>query len=438
MSPKVKAEVFKMRFFDAYELHKQGKLSCEEASELLGISVSTFYRKRQICEEENFAGVLDRRIGKISVHRAADKEVEYITRIFADRYKGFSVKHFYEFAQSEHGLTRSYNWTKNKLIEKGLVTKSSRGGKHRLRRERKTMRGMMIHQDGSTHRWLQNLDYDLDLIITLDDATSKITSGFLIEEEGTISSFLGIYETIINDGLFCSFYTDRGSHYFYTPEEGGKVDKNRLTQVGMALKQLRIKHIAAYSPEARGRSERMFGTLQNRLPQEFALKGIKTIEEANRYLKDVYIPKHNKQFCVKAASEETGFTTWTNEIPLEDILCIEEERVVQRDNTVRYNRLILQIPKNNYRHQYIKAEVKIHEYCDHSLAIFYGHLCIGRYDAKGNLKDHSNFLYSTETKVGLRPSLVSIGEENNNNDIVNNFLYNNKIGQLTCQLNRSV
>ena len=201
---------------------------------------------------------------------------------------------------------------------------------------------------------------------------------------------------------------------------------------------LRIKHIAAYSPEARGRSERMFGTLQNRLPQEFALKGIKTIEAANRYLKDVYIPKHNKQFCVKAASEETAFTTWTNEIPLEDILCIEEERIVQRDNTVRYNRLILQIPKNNYRHQYIKAEVKIHEYCDHSLAIFYGHLCIGRYDAKGGLKDHSNFLYSTETKVGLRPPLVSTGEENDNNDIVNSFLYKNKIGQLTCQLDRSV
>jgi transposase len=434
MNSKVKAEVFKMRFLDAHELHNQGKLSCEDAAELLGISISTFYRKRQIFKEEGCDGVLDRRIGKVSPHRAADAEVEYVTKLFSNKYKAFSVKHFYEFAKREHGVTRSYGWTKNKLIEAGLVLKSNRGGKHRLRRERKAMAGMMLHQDGSKHRWLQNLDYDLDLIVTMDDATSKITSCFLIEEEGTISSFLGIYETIKTYGLFCSLYTDRGSHYFYTSEAGGKVDKSRLTQVGRALKRLGIKHIAAYSPEARGRSERMFGTLQNRLPQEFALKGIKTIEEANRYIKEVYLPRHNEQFCVQPASEETAFAKWTNAISLEDILCIEEERVVQKDNTVRYNGLILQIPENDHRQQYIKAEVKVHEYCDHDLAIFYGHLCIGRYDAQGKLISeragrHTGLI---EAKVGVQPSLASIGEVNYNNNIVNNFLYGNKIGQLTC------
>jgi hypothetical protein len=439
MNSKVKAEVFKMRFLDTYKLYERGKLNCEEAAELLGISISTFYRKRQICgEEDNFTGVLDRRIGKVSPHRAADKEVENITKLFAGRYKAFSVKHFYEFAKREHGLSRSYNWTKNKLIEKGLVTKSNRGGKHRLRRERKPMSGMMMHQDGSKHRWLLNLDYDLDLIVTMDDATSKITSCFLTEEEGTLSSLQGLYETIKKAGLFCSLYTDRGSHYFYTPEVGGKVDKNRLTQVGRALRQLRIKHIAAYSPEARGRSERMFGTLQNRLPQEFALKGITTIEEANKYIKEIYLPRHNEQFCVKPASEESAFTEWTQTTALEDILCLEEERVVQRDNTVRYNGLVLQIPKNNYRHHYIKTEVRIHEYCDRSLAIFYGHLCIGRYDAEGKLTEdttksgNKNFSFLMKTKERKKATLVSNGKENHNNNIINDFLYGDKIGQLTC------
>jgi hypothetical protein len=438
MISKVKTEVFKMRFLEAYELHKERKLSCEEAAELLGISISTFYRKRQICEESNFTGELDRRIGKVSPRRAGEKEVEYVTKIYAQRYKAFSVKHFYEFAKREHGLTRSYNWTKNKLIEKGLVAKSNRGGKHRLRRERKAMAGMMIHQDGSKHRWLPDLEYDLDLIVTLDDATSKITSCFLVEEEGTISSLQGIYETIKSEGLFCALYTDRGSHYFYTPKEGGKVDKGRLTQVGRALRQLRIKHIAAYSPEARGRSERMFGTLQNRLPQEFALQGITDIKEANRYIKEKYLPRHNEQFCVKPTSEERAFTPWTDTIALEDILCLEEERVVQRDNTVRYNGYILQIPKNEHRHHYIKAEVKVHEYCDHSLAIFYGHLCIGRYDAEGKLRENTtknrkkNRSYLMETKDNLRSLLVSNEVKNHNNNIVNGFLYGNKIGQLTC------
>lgn len=434
MNSKVKAEVFKMRFLDAQELHNQGKLSCEEAAELLGISISTFYRKRQIYEEEGFDGVFDRRIGKVSPHRAADAEVEYVTKLFSSKYKAFSVKHFYEFAKREHGLTRSYGWTKNKLLEAGLVLKSNRGGKHRLRRERKAMAGMMLHQDGSTHRWLPNLDYDLDLIVTMDDATSEITSCFLIEEEGTISSFLGIYETIKTYGLFCSLYTDRGSHYFYTAEAGGKVDKSCLTQVGRALKRLGIKHIAAYSPEARGRSERMFGTLQNRLPQEFELKGIKTVEEANRYIKEVYLPRHNEQFCVKAASEERGFAEWTNEVSLEDILCIEEERVVQKDNTVRYKGLVLQIPKNDHRQQYVKAEIRVHEYCDYSLAIFYGHMCIGRYDAQGTLISGEDGIRSVlmDAKVGSRHPLGSIGEINYTDNIVNNFLYGNKIGQLTC------
>lgn len=387
MKTKLSEEVFKMRFIDCYSQYQKKKLSCEEAAELLGVSISTFYRKRQIYMEDGPNSVLDRRVGKPAHNKSADREVEFITKLFESRYRNFSVKHFYDFAKREHGVKRSYGWVKSKLLETDLVEKSNRGGKHRLRRERNAMEGMMIHQDGSTHRWIPALDYDLDLIATIDDASSKITSCFLAEEEGTFSSFKGIYETIMQEGLFCSFYTDRGSHYFYTPKEGGKVDKSRLTQVGRALKQLGIRHIAAYSPQARGRSERAFGTLQDRLPKELALHNITTIEEANRYIKEVYLPRHNEQFSVKPASDKRAFVPWASvSTALEDILCLEETRTVRHDNTVRYKGLVLQIPKNEYRSQYIKAEVRVHEYLDHQLAIFYGPLCIGRYDINGCLK----------------------------------------------------
>jgi len=419
---KVIEGVCQMRFEDIYDRHEQKRLTCEEAAELLGISIKTFYRKRQRYEEEDFNGVFDRRIGKASSHRAAGSEVTSLIRLYSERYRGFSVKHFHEFAIREEGVKRSYSWTKNKLLEKGLIQKSTRGGKHRLRRERKPMRGMMIHQDGSTHRWIQALDYDIDLIVTMDDASSDITSCFLVPEEGTESTFRGLKETIQQYGLFCSFYTDRGSHYFYTPEAGGRVDRSRMTQVGRALKQLGIKHIAAYSPEARGRSERMFGTLQDRLPKELALRNITTIEEANRYIQEEYLPRHNAQFTVQPLSPETAFTPCPATISLNDVLCIEEERTVQRDNTVRYNGFILQIPQNEYRYHYVKVPVTVHEYLDHTMAMFYGPLCIGRYDQQGQIivnnktkndqskKRSKRSTTPFPTSVGLQPPSVGNGD----------------------------
>lgn len=385
MEVQLREEIFKMRFPDIYGRFKRGRLTCEEAAEILGVSVSTFYRKRQRYESDEFEGHFDLRLGKSSPHRAADQEVAFVTRLYNSRYKGFTVQHFYEFAKRYHNLDRSYNWTRLMLQKQGTIGKSTRGGKHRRRRERKPMTGMMIHQDGSNHRWLTALDYNIDLIVTMDDADSKITSAFFVEEEGTASSFQGIHETIESYGLFCSFYTDRASHYFNTPKAGGKVDKSQLTQVGRALFQLGIEHIPAYSPEARGRSERMFGTLQDRLPKELTLYGINTIEKANKYLKEVYLPRHNERFSVKPSSDMSAFKLWSQHVSLKDFLCIQEKRTVQRDNTVRYKGLILQIPKNEFRQHYIKANVDIHEYPNGEISVFYGHLCIGEYDPAGNL-----------------------------------------------------
>lgn len=376
--------VLKMRFEDIYGRFSKRELTTEEAAELLGLSISTFYRKRERYEETGSLS-FDRRLGKVSPHRAADRQVEAITKLYKERYRDFSVKHFHEFAQREHGLKYGYTWTKTQLERVGLVRKSKRGGDHRLRRERRPMIGMMIHQDGSTHEWIIGLGYNIDLIITLDDADSKVTSGFFVLQEGTESTFRGLKETIGKYGLFCSFYTDRGSHYWTTPEAGGKVDKHQLTQVGRALKQLGIQHIAAYSPQARGRSERMFGTLQKRLPQELALHGITTIEEANKYLKEVYIPRHNEQFSVKPKEEDkTAYTPWVG-VDLKEILCIQDERTVQNDNTVSFEGLRLQIPKDDLRHHYVKTTVQVRQYGDGSLSLFFGNRCLGRYDSHGNL-----------------------------------------------------
>jgi transposase len=388
---KVRHEVLKMRFEEVYDRFQKGILTTGEASELLGVSVSVFYRKRVRYEEEGNEGFYDRRLGKASPHRAGDAEVKRITKLYEEKYRGFNVKHFHEFACREHGLRYGYTWTKTQLERVGLVRKSKRGGDHRLRRERRPMTGMMLHQDGSTHNWIPGLGYNVDLIVTMDDADSEITSAFFVLQEGTESTFQGIKDTIEKYGLFCSFYTDRGSHYWTTPEAGGRVDKHNLTQVGRGLRQLGIHHIAAYSPQARGRSERMFGTLQNRLPKEIALEGITTLEAANQYLQEVYLPRHNQQFTTKSKEEKTAYVPWIGG-DLNEVLCHQEERVVQNDNTVSYKNLHLQILKDDLRHHYVRTTVEVRHYLDGSLGLFFGNRCLGRYDALGQVQEPAQHL----------------------------------------------
>ena len=239
---------------------------------------------------------------------------------------------------------------------------------------------MMLHQDGSHHAWVPGRRWDL--IVTMDDATSEIYSAFFVDEEGTMSSFRALSEASRAKGLFCSLYADRASHYWHTPEAGGTVDKDKPTQVGRALQQLDIELIAAYSPEARGRSERMFGTLQKRLPQELRLAGITEMAEANRFLREVYLPLHNARFATPAELDKgSAFVPFAG--ALDDILCVQQERTVGNDNTVRYHGLSLHIPPARHRHHYVKARVRVHEYPDGTLALFHGPRCLARYTANG-------------------------------------------------------
>jgi hypothetical protein len=264
------------------------------------------------------------------------------------------------------------------LQSSGLVAIAPRRSAHRKKRPRRPLPGMMLFQDGSTHEWLVD-QAPLDLIVTLDDATSAIYSIFLVEEEGTASSFRGLDEVISKHGLFASLYTDRGSHYFITRKAGGRVDKQQPTQVGRALAELRIEHIPSYSPEARGRMERVFGTLQQRLPPLLRLNRIITIEAANRYLAETYLPEHNARFAVAAAEEGSAFVPFA--AGLQDILCIKHERVVGRDNCVRYQGRVLQIPEQRHRHHFVKVSVQVHQYPDATIALFHGPRRLAGYTA---------------------------------------------------------
>jgi hypothetical protein len=373
-------EAFVTRFEDALDRHKQGRLTAEEAGELLGISGRHFRGLRCRYRTAGADGLADQRLGKRSPRRAAESELDRMRRLYREEYADFTVKHFHEELRKRHNYTLGYTVTRLALQSAGLVGKARRRGQHRKKRPRRPLPGMLLFQDASTHRWIGVLDHDLDLVVTLDDATGALYSALLVAEEGTMSSFLGLRQTIAAQGLFGALYTDRGSHYFLTPKAGGKVDKRQPTQVGRALARLGIRHIPSYSPEGRGRMERVFGTLQQRLPPELRRAGISTVTAANAYLLETFVPEYNSRFGKPAAEPGTAFVAYAGP-PLEDVLCVQQDRQVDRDNCVQWARRSLQIPPQLHRHHYVKATVRVHEYPDGSLAIFDGPRCLARYDA---------------------------------------------------------
>lgn len=369
-----------MRFKQAYEEWNQGRLTQAEAALLLGQCERSFRRHVERYAQDGLEGLLDKRLSQISKRRASLTEIDQVVQLYKSGFAGWNTKHFHGKYQNEFKGTRSYSWLKSVLQGAGLSKTHKRRGKHRIKRERAPMTGMMLHQDASTHRWVA--DQVWDLVVTMDDATSEHTSMFFCEQEGTASSFHGIGQTIARYGLFASLYTDRGSHYFITPEAGSKVDKVNLTEVGRALKQLGIGHIAAYSPEARGRSERAFQTHQGRLPQELARAGITDMYSANQYLEQVYRHAHNKEFCVSAAVEQSAFVPFIGG-SLPDILCEQHERTVGNDNCVSFEGMSLQIPPDEHRMHYVRTQVRVHRYVDGTLALLHGPRKLATYDAQG-------------------------------------------------------
>jgi transposase len=370
-----------MRFSSLLDRTEAKELTQAAASEILGINVRTFQRWAERYEAEGDDGLVDRRMGRRSPKRAPEEELERMLGLFRDKYADFTVKHFHEQLQKRHGYVLGYTVTKLALHGAGLVRKAPKRSAHRKKRPRRPLRGMLLHQDGSRHVWIEGLSA-MDLIVTMDDATSEIYSMLLVEEEGTASTFQALREVIGERGLFCALYTDRGSHYFYTPKAGEKVSKTQQTQVGRALSHLGIEHIAAYSPEARGRSERLFGTLQGRLPKDLRLTGIKTVEAANAWLKAHYMAEHNAAFAIKAEQEGTAFVADRHEA-WREALCVIEERTVGNDNTVAWGGRRLQLPESRLRPHFVKTLVRVHEYPDGAVSVFLGPHRLAMFAANG-------------------------------------------------------
>jgi len=378
---KVLQEVRIMRFEEAYSYWTEGRLNQHEAARMLGVCDRTFRRYINRYQEDGLDGLIDKRLDQISHKRAPVDEVLAMTECYRTRHMGWYVKHYYSWYKRDGGK-RSYSWVKKNLQQAKLVKKAPGRGKHRKRRLPSPLPGMIVHQDGSTHEWVPGKNWDL--IVTMDDATNKHYSMFFVQEEGTVSSFKGVQQVIESEGLFCSFYSDRGSHYWHTPQAGGKVDKTNPTQFGRALQQLGIQMIASYSPQARGRSERAFKTHQGRLPKELELQGITTMKAANEYLEQVYLPGFNVEFTHPSREKGTAFVPFCSG-NLDDILCEQYERVVGNDNCVEFERKRLQIPANRYRLHYVRVRVRVHRYQDGRLAIFHGPRKLASYTREGEL-----------------------------------------------------
>lgn len=366
------------KFEDVLGRFETKRLSAMDAAELLGMSERSFRRYRQRYEEEGLEGLFDRRLGKASARRVPVDRVMWMLEEYRTRHTGWTVKHFHDHLRDRHGFT---------LMDQDHPAAGGpgrQGAQTRGASPEAAAQALRRH-DAAPGRLASRMagQMPLDLIVTLDDATSEIYSAFLVEEEGTASTFRALKEVFAARGLPGTLYTDRGSHYFHTPAAGGKVDKERRTQVGRALHQLGIEHIAAYSPEARRRSERAFGTLQDRLVKELALAGITTIEAANRFIEDIYLPDHNRRFAMPPELEDPAFVPLLRPQQIDDILCLHAQRIVGRDNTVRYGKRILQRPAGPDRPHYVKAHVRIHEYPDGTLAVFHGPRYLARYRSNG-------------------------------------------------------
>jgi transposase len=322
------------------------KITWWTAAEIIGVSDRTMRRWRERLEKDGYSGLADRRKGKVSFRRVPLQTAKEVLGLYQDKYFDLNVRHFHEKLREEHDIQLSYSWVYQALVGAGLVRKRRRRGPHRRRRERRPIPGMLLHIDGSKHRWFSD-DRWYDLLVILDDANSEIYYAQLVEEECTRTVLAALREVIETQGLFGALYSDRGSHFFVTPKAGEKVDKQRLTQVGRALRELGVQMIPAYSPQARGRSERNFGTWQGRLPQELRLAGIHTVEEANQFLRKRYIGEFNAKFTVAAAEKGSAFRRCSR-TDLNWIFTVQSERVVTKDNTVAIGERHWQLDKSRY------------------------------------------------------------------------------------------
>ena len=361
----------------------EGRINWLQAADILGYTPRHMRRIRQRYEEYEMDGLRDGRAGGHRRKRTPLETIERLCKLRRERYADFSVKHFHEQITEKHGLRISYTWTKQVLFAHKLAERSSGRGKYRRKRERRPMVGMLVHQDASTHEWLEGLPKQ-DLVVTLDDADGRILHARFVPQEGTLPTLEALHQVLVRYGRFCELYTDRGSHFCTTSQAGAAPDAEQHGQVARALKMLGIRQILARSPEARGRSERAFGTIQGRLPQELRVAGIRSYEAANRYLGEVFVPDFNRRFTVRPTQRESAFTKVVG-VDLAMLLSVQHERVVRKDNTVQFEGRVLQLESTQHRAHFVRCPVLVHEFTDGALGISYQGRLLGRYTRDGRL-----------------------------------------------------
>lgn len=368
-----------MKIKDVFSRAYYDKITWKEAAEILRVNDRTVRRWKQIIEQNGYEGLLDKRTKRPSPRKASHSIRSKALKLYRDLYWGWNMKHFHEQI-AKHGISYKYTWIKNLLQGAGYVEVRSRKSKHRLRRERKPLTGMMLHIDGSEHCWIPDLaPQKQSLILIPDDANNDIYYAKLVEQETTRECMLGLHHVVLTKGIFCSLYSDRAGHFFNTPKAGGKVNLSNLTQIGRALYELGIEPIPAYSPQARGRSERFNRTWQDRLPKELKLHGIKTIPDANRYILETFLPNYRKKFTKPAPQEGSAFTPYRGK-DLNLIFSIKEQRTVAPDNTIHWNNHILQIQPSKFRCSFAKCKVTVHQHLDGSISVIYGPHIIAKFN----------------------------------------------------------
>jgi transposase InsO family protein len=354
-----------------------------QAAEILRVSARQMRRIRRKVEQFGMSAVMDQR-GKRPCRRLIRAAtIEMLIRLKRDVYPDFSLRHFYEHVTEKHQLKVSYNWMRLMLQAAGVVEREPGRGRYRRKRERRPLVGMLVHLDASTHEWIAGVPKQ-DLVVALDDADGRILYARFFPQEGTASTFAALEGVLRGYGRFCELYTDRGSHFCRTAAAGAEPDQEQNGQVARALRALGIRQILARSPQARGRSERAFGTLQGRLPQELRLHGIGDYAAANRYLEEVFIPDFNRRFTVKPAQKESAFVKLGG-IELELVLSSKHERIVRNDNTVAFQGIVLQLPQTRYRTHFVRCAVTVHQFSDDTLGISYQGRLLARYDSAGQL-----------------------------------------------------
>jgi transposase InsO family protein len=407
------------------------KITWLQAAEIIRVSPRQLRRWRTGWEKYGYDGLFDRRLGKPSPKRVPLETVAEVLRLYREKYAGFSVQHFHEKLEKAHKIKLSYTWVKKALQGAGLVEKEAKRGVHRKKRERRPIPGLLLHIDASKHQWFQDARWH-DLIVIMDDATSEVYYAQLVDEESTKTVMLALREVIEQKGAFCALYSDRASHFFSTPKAGDVVDRQRLTQVGRALAELKIEMIPAYSPQARGRSERSFGTWQGRLPQELQLKGITTVEKANKFLRDTYIAEFSRKFSVRPTQTGNAFLP-VHGHDLELVFSLQYERVASKDNTVRVANLSLQIERTSWRSSLAGCRVKVHQHFDETFTILFAGRVVGRYSSEGApLDDATGTKKAMEKWKSSKGTGISISQDSHFSTATTTINKKTKTGQIVC------